>query len=45
MYKVFKENDRLADWQGLLARLRAEHKAKRRLQQVLDGLAGKKLVE
>ena len=46
MHKVFKEQQRLAEWNGLLAELRKTHKAKRRLLEVLDGLAGssKKIV-
>lgn len=39
MHQVYEANQRLADWQGLLAELRRTHKAKRRLMEVLDTLA------
>jgi len=45
MKKVYTRNRRLDDWQGLLNRLRTEHKAKRRLMGVLDTLSKKKLVD
>lgn len=45
MHKVYTSEKRLADWQALIARLRQQHKAKRRLMEVLDGLGGKKLVD
>lgn len=38
MHTVYEQTDRLTDWISLLRRLRLEHKAKRRLMQVLDGL-------
>ena len=38
MHKVYGEHNRLDDWQALLARLRSQHKAKRRLMEVLDEL-------
>jgi uncharacterized Zn finger protein len=38
MHKVYEQTGRLANWQALLASLRAQHKAKRRLMEVLDGL-------
>lgn len=38
MLKVYRETNRLAEWQNLVRSLRAEHKAKRRLLEVLDGL-------
>lgn len=38
MHQVYERTGRLADWQALLASLRAQHKAKRRLMEVLDGL-------
>lgn len=44
MHKVYTSEKRLADWQALIARLRQQHKAKRRLMEVLDSLNGKKLV-
>ena len=42
MHQVFERGNRLADWQGLIGRLRVEHKAKRRLQQELDSLVGRR---
>jgi uncharacterized Zn finger protein len=44
MRQVYVQNERVDDWRRLLIRLRAEHKAKRRLMEVLDNLANKKLV-
>jgi uncharacterized Zn finger protein len=43
--KVYKENNRTSDWQNLLSELRREHKAKRRLMEVLDSLSGKKIID
>jgi uncharacterized Zn finger protein len=40
MHKVYEANHRLADWHELLAELRQNHKAKRRLLEVLDSLSG-----
>lgn len=45
MARVYEENRRLPEWQGLLGDLRREHKAKRRLLEVLDGLSGRKLTD
>jgi len=45
MYKVYQTTKRLADWQSLLLELRKEHKPKRRLMEVLDGLSGKKITD
>jgi len=46
MYKVYEQTNRLAEWRALILRLRTEHKAKRRLQEVLDGLEkNRKLVD
>jgi uncharacterized Zn finger protein len=44
MKQVYTQSRRVDDWQGLLSRLRAEHKAKRRLVEVLDNLSNKKLI-
>jgi uncharacterized Zn finger protein len=46
MRKVFEANQRLTEWEGLLAELRRTHKAKRRLLEVLDSLSdgGKKII-
>ncbi|WP_028318241.1 SWIM zinc finger family protein [Desulfobulbus elongatus] len=40
MHKVFRERQRLAEWEALLAELRRTHKAKRRLLEVLDTVGG-----
>jgi uncharacterized Zn finger protein len=45
MKKVYTQNNRLEDWRELLEGLRRKHKAKRRLMEVLDTLAKKKLVD
>jgi uncharacterized Zn finger protein len=42
MHQVYERDNRLADWHELIGRLRVEHKAKRRLQQELDGLVRKR---
>jgi uncharacterized Zn finger protein len=38
MRALYQKTGRLADWNGLIMVLRVEHKAKRRLLEVLDGL-------
>ncbi len=45
MCKVFQEQNRTSEWQSLLSELRREHKAKRRLMEVLDSLSGKKIID
>lgn len=40
IHKVYMESGRSAQWDGLLSELRRTHKAKRRLLEVLDSLAG-----
>jgi uncharacterized Zn finger protein len=45
MCKVYQETRRASDWQNLLGELRREHKAKRRLMEVLDSLSGKKITD
>ena len=45
MCKVYQENNRTSEWQNLLSELRREHKAKRRLMEVLDSLSGKKIID
>ena len=45
MCKVYQETRRISDWQELLTELRKEHRAKRRLMEVLDGLSGKKITD
>lgn len=39
MHRVYEAENRLADWQALLAELKRVHKAKRRLITLIDGLA------
>lgn len=45
MCKVYQETRRASDWQNLLIELRRDHKAKRRLMEVLDSLSGKKITD
>jgi len=45
MRKVYQETNRLAEWRNLMAALRAEHKAKRRLLEVLDSLENKRIID
>lgn len=45
MLKVYKETGRLQEWQGLIAAIRSEHKAKRRLMEVLDALEDKRIID
>lgn len=46
MHKVYKQTNRLTDWQALIMNIRTRHKAKRRLMEVLDGLGeSRKLVD
>jgi uncharacterized Zn finger protein len=45
MCKIYQETRRVSDWQNLLGELRREHKAKRRLMEVLDSLSGKKITD
>ena len=45
MCKVYQENNRTSEWQSLLSELRREHKAKRRLMEVLDSQSGKKIID
>jgi uncharacterized Zn finger protein len=46
MHKVYEQTDRLSDWKTLIMTLRTQHKAKRRLMEVLDGLEGdRKLID
>lgn len=45
MCKVYQANHRMMDWVNLLGELRREHKPKRRLMEVLDGLSGKNLLD
>lgn len=41
MHRVYRQENRLKEWSALLAGLRAKHKAKRRLMEVLDRLERK----
>jgi uncharacterized Zn finger protein len=45
MEKIYSQNDRLADWQGLIRGLRNKHRQKRRLLSTLDNLSRKKIVD
>ncbi|MCX7011414.1 MAG: hypothetical protein NTW86_02395, partial [Candidatus Sumerlaeota bacterium] len=45
MRAVYQKTNREAEWRSYLLALRAQHKAKRRLMQVLDSLEGKRIVE
>lgn len=45
MRGIYKTEQRLADWDALMAGLRKKHKAKRRLIEVLDRLENKKLID
>ena len=38
MHKVYEKTDRVTEWETLLMRLRTQHKAKRRLMEVLAAL-------
>ncbi|WP_027707350.1 SWIM zinc finger family protein [Zooshikella ganghwensis] len=44
MHVVFKKNDRLKEWEKRIARIRTEHKPKKRLQQELNALVSEKVV-
>lgn len=44
MRKVYTDTNRLPEWQSLLGALRAEHKPKRRLLEVLDALENKRII-
>ncbi len=41
MHKVYKKTKRVAEWEALILELRIQHKAKRRLMEVLDGLTNR----
>lgn len=45
MLKVYRETGRMEEWMNLIADLRTEHRAKRRLLEVLDALENKKIVD
>ena len=46
MHKVYEQAARLSDWKALIIRLRGQHKAKRRLMEVLDSLEkNRKLID
>lgn len=45
MRKVYRETQRAGEWHQLIASLRTEHKAKRRLMEVLDSLEGKRIID
>ncbi|MBU2712828.1 SWIM zinc finger family protein [Zooshikella harenae] len=43
MYAVYKNNDRIKEWEKRIARIRSEHKPKKRLQQELNALVFEKV--
>lgn len=45
MHKVYKKEKRLQEWQDLISAIRTEHKAKRRLQEVLDSLENRRIID
>lgn len=46
MHRVYEQTQRLTEWRGLITRLRAEHKPKRKLQEILNDLEkNRKLVD
>jgi uncharacterized Zn finger protein len=45
MRQVYQETNRLEEWRNLIRALRIEHKAKRRLLEVLDSLESKRIIE
>jgi hypothetical protein len=45
MHKVYQTARRLPEWQDLLLELRKQHRAKRRLMELLDGLSEKKITD
>ena len=45
MRTVYKKTKRTGEWQAFILSLRTEHKAKRRLMEVLDSLEGKRLID
>jgi uncharacterized Zn finger protein len=45
MRKVYQKTKRIGEWRQLIATLRIEHKAKRRLMEVLDSLEGKRIID
>ena len=44
MRDIYVREKRLMEWEQLMTRLRTEHRAKRRLLQVLDTLSAKRIV-
>ncbi|MDF1578708.1 MAG: SWIM zinc finger family protein [Desulfobulbales bacterium] len=45
MRKVYQKTKRTGEWRTLIVSLRTEHKAKRRLMEVLDSLEGKRIID
>ena len=45
MRKVYQKTKRMDEWRELITVLRTEHKAKRRLMEVLDSLEGKRIID
>lgn len=45
MHKVYQATNRLEEWRQLIHGLRTEHKAKRRLLEVLNSLENRRIIE
>ncbi|MGC8654814.1 MAG: hypothetical protein ACP5US_12575, partial [Candidatus Kryptoniota bacterium] len=45
MRDVYQNTGRLEEWTSLIAGIRAKHKAKRNLMQILDGMMGKRIID
>jgi uncharacterized Zn finger protein len=45
MRDVYQNTGRVDEWTTLLAGIRAKHKAKRNLMQILDGMMGKRIID
>jgi uncharacterized Zn finger protein len=45
MRDVYQQTGRVDEWTTLIAGIRAKHKAKRNLMQILDGMMGKRIID
>ena len=45
MRDVYQKTGRVDEWTTLIAGIRAKHKAKRNLMQILDGMMGKRIID
>ncbi len=45
MRDVYQKTGRVGEWTTLIAGIRAKHKAKRNLMQILDGMMGKRIID